>query len=513
PGVAGVWKWASSQQLTFEPQGGWMPPREYNFKLGDGIFSPDCTVTLKPPRFHEWDAPKLTTSFGDSSFYVDPATPAMQQAVATVTFSQPVSREEVLRCLTVVNVSETPLFVPGGKPQVLADEKNPLRFFLRSPLIKPGDKEDLVRFQIAPGLAAISGGDPTGGEFVTKVTAPSRYSAFFIKSARAQIVTKDDGEPRQFVFLESSIAANNTAVAKAAKAWQLPPPRKNKEGKNEPWTTDNVTPGVLAKSKPVPLELVADEDTPPTASVFGFRLAPQVPARLFVRVAKETPAPGGFATREDFDAIVDVPMFPRDATILGKGGILALNGERKLSIQSRGYEHLRFTLARVPAGEINHLVSQTRGSFEAPDFRGRIGFEDIAQFHSSVQTIVKKNDYELNYSAFDFAPSLLRIEPGGEDAQRGLFYLSVEGVRRRTQDDAAPNDSDPDPEWIALSGGEARERNNGRRHRGEDEEENEDAPADNGGSGDTRFVLITDLGLIVKRNADGTRDVFVQSFK
>ncbi len=26
-----------------------------------------------------------------------------------------------------------------------------------------------------------------------------------------------------------------------------------------------------------------------------------------------------------------------------------------------------------------------------------------------------------------------------------------------------------------------------------------------------RFILVTDLGLLVKRNADGTRDVFVQS--
>ncbi|MEO6788115.1 MAG: MG2 domain-containing protein, partial [Chthoniobacteraceae bacterium] len=87
----------------------------------------------------------------------------------------------------------------------------------------------------------------------------------------------------------------------------------------------------------------------------------------------------------------------------------------------------------------------------------------------------------------------------------------VEGVRRRTADDAEPTDSDPDPEWIALSGEDARERNNGRRHLGDDEEEDE--AKDNGGTGDTRFVLITDLGLIVKRNADGTRDVFVQSFK
>ena len=125
---------------------------------------------------------------------------------------------------------------------------------------------------------------------------------------------------------------------------------------------------------------------------------------------------------------------------------------------------------------------------------------------------MKKNDREANYSAFDFAPSLLRIEPGGEDSQRGLFHLTVEGVRRRTQDDAKPGDNDPDPEWIALTNVNEGERHHSRRHRGGDDED-ENAATDNGGTGDSRFVLITDLGLIVKRNADGTRDVFVQSFK
>ena len=512
PEVAGMWKWLNARQLAFEPQTGWMPPRDYDFKLGDGGFAPDCTVTLKKDHWDEWHAPRLTATFGDKSFYVDPATPALQQTVATVTFSQPVAREEVARGLRVVNVSVTPLFVPGGKPQVIVDEKNPIRFFLRSPLIKPGEKEDLVRFEFAPGLHALAGGDASDAEFVTKITSPSRYSGFVFKSAKAQLVGGDEDDPRQFVFLESSIAAHGATVAKAVQAWQLPPPKKDKNGKEEPWTTDNVTPEILAKAKPVPLEFVPGEEAPPVASVFGFRLAPQTPARLYIRVAKETPAPGGFALREDFNAIVDVPMFPRDAAILGSGGILALGGERKLNIKSRGYAHLRFTLARVPATQINHLVSQTSGSFESPGFPGEMGFENIAHFHSSVQTLVKKNDHEANYSAFDFAPSLLRIEPGGEDAQRGLFHLTVEGVRRRTEDDAKPADHDPDPEWIALTDANAREQHHSRRHRGDDEED-ESKATDRGGSGDSRFVLITDLGLIVKRNADGTREVFVQSFK
>ncbi len=517
PEVAGGWKWASAQQLSFEPQGGWMPPRRYDFALGDGTFAKDCTVSFDKHSPEAWHSPRLKASFDGQSFHIDPATPAKQQAIATVTFTQPVTRDELLRCLTVVNMSlhrdGVPLFAPGGQPEVIADEKSPLRFFLRSPLITPGEKGDLVRFQIAPGLTAIAGGTPANEEFVIKIGVPSRYSGFIFKSARAQLITNKEGEPRQFIFLESSIAANNAVVAKAAHAWQLPPPRKDKNGREEPWKSDNVTPEVLAKSKPVPLEFITDDDTPPSTSIFGFRLVPQHAARIFVRVPKDTPAPGGFVTREDFNAVVDVPMFPRLVTVLGKGGILALNGERKLNIQSRGYEHLRFTLARVLAGQINHLISQSNGTFTSPLIEGSMGFEDIANFHSSVQTLVKKNDHEMNYSAFDFAPSLLRIEPGGEDAQRGLFYLSVEGVRRRTQDDAKPTDSDPDPEWIALTSGGPREHDRGRRHRGEDEEENETSPTDNGGSSDSRFVLITDLGLIVKRNADGTRDVFVQSFK
>jgi len=506
PEVPGVWTWTNSQTLTFEPQGGWMPPRDYGFTLGDGVFAADCTVTLKMDHRDEWRAPGLTATFGDSSFYIDPATPALQQAVATVTFSQPVAREEVLRCLSATNVSGAPLFAPGGKPQVIADEKNPLRFFLRSPVIKPGEKEDLIRFDLAARMNALAGGDPTDKEFTTKVTSPSRYSAFFFNGARAQLVTNADGEPRQFIFLESSIAANTGVVAKAAQAWQLPPPPKDKNGKEQPWKPETVTDAVLEKSKRIALESVATDGAATVANLFGFRLVPQDSARLFVRVPKETPAPGGFLTREDFTAIVNVPAFNKTANILGRGGILALNGERKLSIQSRGIAHLRYTLARVPGAQINHLVTQTNGRFESPGFFGDLTFENLAHFHSSVQAIAKKNNHEANYSAFDFAPALTRAEPGGEDAQRGLFYLEVAGVRRRTAEDAKPNDGDPDPEWIGL-----RSEQRHRRHHAD--EEDESAEEGGGVSGDSRFVLITDLGLIVKRNADGTREVFVQSFK
>ncbi len=503
PEVPGRWRWDYSTRLGFEPQGLWLAPRTYEITFsGTGLMT-DCKVLLQHTNWADMESPRLTAVFGETSFYVDPSTPSLQQLTATVLFSQPVALDEVRRHFTVKNLSTTPLFTEGGQPQVVADEKNPLRFFLRSPLIKPGDKEDLVRFDITKGLIPLTGGDPTAIDFTVKLTAPSRYSAFYFKEARPQLVNNAQGDPQQFVFFESSIDARGADIAKLAEAWRLPPPPP--EG--EPWSATNVTANVIAKATRVPLTYMGGDHPAPVSTWFGFRLPAQEPGPLYVRIPKETAAPGGFSTREEFAAIIDVPEFPKSAQVLGRGGILALNGERKLNLKSRGYAHLKYTLGRIPADQINHLVSQTKGNFENPEFRGSFGFEDIAHFHQSVQDIGKKNDYEANYSSFDFGPALTTGEPA---ETHGLFYLVVQGVRRRTAEDRPPGVGD-DPEWIMLPE-RPHASDEDRYYRRNDRSDEELSYEQEEKEMDRRFVLITDLGVIVKANAGGSRDVYVQSF-
>ena len=91
PEIPGTWKWLTAQRLAFAPQTVWMPPGSYHFTLGKDGFAPDCAVTLKQNHPRDWEAPRLTASFQESSFHVDPATPALQQTVATVTFSSTVA--------------------------------------------------------------------------------------------------------------------------------------------------------------------------------------------------------------------------------------------------------------------------------------------------------------------------------------------------------------------------------------------------------------------------------------
>jgi len=110
----------------------------------------------------------------------------------------------------------------------------------------------------------------------------------------------------------------------------------------------------------------------------------------------------------------------------GRGGLLALNGERKLSIRSRGLGAIEYEIARVATTQINHLVSQTEGKFEHPHFSVPSLFnqENISRIGVERQGIALENKWKANYSAFDFSKHLRPADDGGSPMQ-GLFFLKA----------------------------------------------------------------------------------------
>ena len=88
------------------------------------------------------------------------------------------------------------------------------------------------------------------------------------------------------------------------------------------------------------------------------------------------------------------PTLPREIQIQGKGGILALSGERKLSIKSRAVAEIEYEIARVASNQINHLVTQTNGSFEDPEFFGEFDEENISRIAVEHQAINLENKFQ-----------------------------------------------------------------------------------------------------------------------
>ncbi len=225
---------------------------------------------------------------------------------------------------------------------------------------------------------------------------------------------------------------------------------------------------VLEQAKRIEFTVVPSEKAQDRQHAFKIRIESE--GELYVRVPKGVRAFGDYPLADDYNAVVAVPQLPREVQIEGQGGLLALNGDRKLSIRSRALRAIEFEVARVATTQINHLVSQTEGRFEDPEFRAPLYFnkENISRIAVEQQPIEVEDKWKSNYSAFDFAEHLRKPADGG--SERGLFFLTARGW-------------DPAKKKPINS------------------------------ARDSRFLLITDIGIVTKKNTDGSSDVFLMSIK
>jgi uncharacterized repeat protein (TIGR01451 family) len=500
PAVEGEWKWQTDKRLVFQPaKDYWPAATEYTISFDKGTLPP--ATKLKETGWKFTSQP-LTAKIVASEFYTDPKDPTVHQITATLNFSHPVDKAEVEKHITLDVLGKTPIFNYGGKAPdtffTVTEGSNQRDYFVRTTRIAVPEKEDYVNLTLTKGLANTQGGAATDSGVTTKVRVPDVTTGFFIKDAKTDIVRTDEGEPEQFLFLETTGYVTGEELEKHLSVWLLP---KDKAAsptgpavEDYEWpNTGEITPAVLSASKPISLKRVEaekDEDAP-MAAMHAFKMQPPGTGRLFIRVTQGVQALGGFRLGKDHVALDDVPELPKEVEIQGSGAVLALSGEKKLSLKYRGVQHLRITLARVPFSQINHLARLTGGDFESPYWKTDFDENNIARVHREVREVVMPNEYQANYSTFDFASALASQDTNDPDASRGLFFLTVEGVRPRNEDehqneegeDAGADSEEAEAKWVRVG-------------------ENVTA---------NRFILVTDLGILLKRNADASREVFVQS--
>ncbi|MGC1322375.1 MAG: alpha-2-macroglobulin [Candidatus Udaeobacter sp.] len=329
---------------------------------------------------------------------------------------------------------------------------------------------------------------------------------FQIDSIQTTVARNKNGEPEQLIVLTTTADISTRDLSKALQIRLLPKRKPSDAEKaaevetegdvdetsdestasNEETDSDDDSVGSQVKETELwksatdvpddvldaarPVAFAPMESEKPLDRQHAFRVRVESDGELYVRVNKGVRAFGDFPLSEDYNAVVNVPALPREVQIEGQGGLLALNGERKLSIRSRGLSAIEYEIARVATTQINHLVSQTEGRFEHPQFHVSEVFneENISRIALEQQGIAVENKWKANYSAFDFSEHLRKPADGG--SERGLFFVTARGW-----------DSEKKKAIKAVS--------------------------------DSRFILVTDTGILTKRNADGSHDVFLMSIK
>jgi hypothetical protein len=497
PHMNGAWHWGTDDKLIFQPTEDWPADRKFRIVFDKKFFPRQVLME----RFvYETNTPPFAIAIKQLEFYQDPIDPAKRQVTATLELTHAVEPGELDRHIQLAMIGESKLFAPNDPPPHFAITYGLHRrlAYLRSSPIALPEREDFMKLALAKGVRTTQGGAQTQDATEQKVRIPSVATMFRIDSIDSTVARNKTGEPEQVLVLTTTADISTRELAKALEI-RLLPKRQVPEGEEttddsaqnsdsgdeqtdsseesteskpkekEQWqSATDVPDDVFDRAKAIEATALPSGKTQDRQHAFRVRV--ETDGELYVRVRKGVRAHGDYPLAEDYNAVVNVPQLPIEVQIESQGGLLALNGERKLSIRSRGLNAIEYEIARVGTTQINHLVSQTEGKFESPRFQAPEFFneENISRIAVEHQSIALENRWKANYSAFDFSQQLRKPSDGG--SERGLFFLTARGW-------------DPATNKAIKS------------------------------IKDSRFLLVTDIGILTKNNADGSHDIFLISIK
>ena len=334
PAVEGVWHWACDNRLVFQPKNDWPAGRTYKVVLDQALFPEHVLLE----RYEvEVKTPSFTASMPKLEFYTDPTEPTVKQITATFEFSHKVSAGELEKHLEMTVIGGTEIF-PAGQPRfTVTPGPHQRTMYVRTSALVLPEHEDFLRATLDESMPTLQGGGVTGAVVEKKVLVPDLYSFFRIKSATGHIVHNPEGDPEQILTLETRGACRSEDLQHALHVFLLPKrkPEKDDEDNEQKWqSAREVDEEVLKRALLLPVKAVPSGQE--TSELHSFRVAMESEGQLYVSVDKGAKALGGFLLGEKYEAVTRMPDFPREIEIQGSGGVLALNGERKLSIQLAG---------------------------------------------------------------------------------------------------------------------------------------------------------------------------------
>lgn len=182
-----------------------------------------------------------------------------------------------------------------------------------------------------------------------------------------------------------------------------------------------------------------------------------------ISLSKGMKSINGFELRRELKERKYIPSYPTELKIMGEGSLLALSGEKKLSFATRGISGLKVIIQKLQDDQINHLISQTYGDISSPDFRSyTFTAENITdrQLEKTI-SLASVHPKDRNYASLNLTRYL-------KNQGSGIFFVEVK-------------------DWNINKNRSEHYLN------------------------DKRMVVVTDMGLVVKRSSNGGRDVFIES--
>lgn len=464
PTVSGDWSWTGENELTFMPNAPWPAGKTYRISF-------DKTLFAKKVNMQQWQYDFATMPFtiniSQFHFYLDLKNPNLRELVATLHFNYPVNPDSLK--------SETRLIIQAIKndklnlsaqdiPLTLSYDKDNWTAYIHAPIAQLPEMQRYVMLYIDKGVKPVQG-EATDEVVQAKTILPDEASVLKVNDVSATIVRDKNDQPEQVLNIATSIGVTTKALTDNFHVYLLPKdlPATADQPAQEDYNWQNpgeVTPAML--TEPLTLTTIPSAHDYDQLHSFKFKIKPD--RYVYITINKNMQGYNNFLLAQSYQKIVAAPEYPKEISFLHKGSLLALSSEKKFSVVIRGIPAVKFTLARVLPTDLNHFITQTTGSFQNPDFiNDSFDATNISQIFSETRQFTDDTS-TTQYVALDLAKYLDAQAP---NERVGLFLIKAQS-------------------W--------------------DVKNNQPTDTEN-----NRLILMTDMGLLVKDNNDGTHDVFIQS--
>lgn len=469
PTVNGTWEWTNDHQLTFTPDDDWPAQKTYQINFAKGLFTPSAKLDSYQYKF---TTQPFKLEVAELKFYQDPVSANIKQVVGTIKANFPLDPAslEAHTQLNMKAISAEKLQLPSQRLSlVFSYDENYRTAYFHSNTLTLASVPRYARLTIDSGVSSASKTAKTTGKIEQQALVPDSASLLKVAAANATIVRDGNDNPTQVLTIETTVGVATEELKQKLHVYLLPAINPNKPqppaGQIYAWENPGeVTPQILQNAQSVKLQSVPSAQ--PYVTLNSFKIKVPTPSYLYLVVDGGLNAWGNYTLARDYKTIIKTPDYPQEIRFLHKGALLSLGSEKKLTVLVRGLPTVQFSIGRVLPDDLNHLVTQTYGEFQNPKFiNDSFGRDNISQIFSELRHFNIDDPGQLQYTTLDLAKYLTA---GAKSTQPlGLFLLKAQAW-----------DEDNDQPLQPIT---------------------------------ERLVLITDLGFLVKNNADHSHDVFVQS--
>ena len=487
PDIKGKWKWTefedkkSYSRISFVPEEEWKINTEYKIAFDKSIASRNQNMKTKELCFY---TPSFRADTINSYFTVDDLFPENKYVVCVVSFNFPISSENIDE---YIEIKKQKAFAKDFNKnedhkayeftsEISSDKKT---VTIRTESIPVPDESFYITAKLHEGIKCKYG--EIESECSTSVKIPGLNDFVGINYASVRRIDIGDEKNVPVLEFDTNNFVSTEDFAKYLEVYQLPDDRPEEPGvkkeKNYKWNSiKEISSKVISMSKKIPFKVIEQDLKMMKSCSFVLELYNTNP--VFVKVKNGLEFHGGYKSKSDSLLLLSIPDLEKSLKISCEGNIVNLRGSHKIEISSVDIEKINLTVYRMKPGEINHIASMSNGSMRNFDFTS-YSFDEENVSEKYIEKISVKNHVpgKVEKTVFDFSKYLSRDASRG--LSNGLFIIEVQ----EDKEDEDTSEYKYNYYWDEYY------------------------------YADRRFIMVTDLGLIVKKGNEGERDVFVQSIR